>query len=316
MASSPLSLDPLRVFEACGRCLSFTAAAAELGMSQPAVSQQMQRLEQMLGTRLFERVHRGIALTAAGAALLDPVQEALDIVRGALESASSQVARELLSVSTDFAFAAYWLMPRLERFYQRHANIDVSLVTSNRALTKMPSDVDLAIVFGDGGVRGGESSLLFREEVFPVCGPRLLQGDSGNAMAVLQSAPRLHLKPAPGQHWFDWAAVAHAWQLAPPATDVLPRTFDNYTQLIGAALAGQGVAIGWRHLVDPLLEQGLLCRLDTARGSLTSHYGYHVVSPQRKRRPGSVKRFVEWLRDELSDANPTVDSSHGTADTL
>lgn len=310
MSNQTPGLDQLHVFEACGRCLSFTAAAAELGMSQPAVSQQMLRLERMLGTRLFERVYRGIHLTAAGTELLEPVQEALELVRGALVHASKQSPRELLAVATDFAFAAYWLMPRLDRFYRQYPRIDVSLVTSNRALTRLPPDVDLAMVFGDGAVRGGDTQLLFQEEVFPVCSPRLLQAHRGDGLAVLGSAPRLHLKPAPGQHWFDWDGLSRAWKLAPSTDEREDPRFDNYTLLIGAALAGQGVAIGWRHLIDPLLAQGLLCRLNEAGGSLTSNYGYHLVSARRKRRPASVRRFVDWLQVELPDC-ATVDLRHG-----
>ena len=137
---SPLpSLDLLQVFEACGRCLSFTLAAAELGMTQPAVSQHIRRLERAMGTSLFVRVHRGIELTSAGTALLDPVQEALATLHTAVDRTMAEPARELLAVATDFAFATYWLMPRLERFYRLHPRVDVSLVTSNRFQAQLPS---------------------------------------------------------------------------------------------------------------------------------------------------------------------------------
>jgi len=104
-------------------------------------------------------------------------------------------------------------------------------------------------------------------------------------------------------------AVSHALNLAPSKGETAESKFDNYTLVIGAALAGRGVAIGWRHLVDPLIEQGLLCRLHD--GSLTSRYGYHLVSAQRTRRPGSAGRFVEWLYRELSPAGAALDSAHG-----
>lgn len=308
MSKTLPSLDLLRVFEACGRCLGFTAAGAELGMSQPAVSQQIQRLERALGTPLFVRVHRGIELTAAGVDLLAPVQEALALVQDGVARASAQRARQLIAVATDFAFAAFWLMPRLERFYRLHPHIDVTLVTGNRAWVSMPVDVDLAVVFGDGRVQRGESSLLLRERVFPVCSARLLAAHGGDAAVTLRMAPRLHLKPAPGQRWFDWQRAGHVWR-PDAAAAPSPTPFDNYTQVISSALAGHGVAIGWQHLVDTLLAQGLLCRLGD--DALESRLGYHLVVPQRKRQPAGSRCFAAWLQSEMrAPAEPTVDSPH------
>lgn len=309
MPNSLPSLELLRVFDACARCQGFTAAAVELGMTQPAVSQQMQRLERELGTRLFERVHRGIALTAAGQALLAPVQQALELVREAVAVVRERPGRELLLVATDFAFAAYWLMPRLARFYQLHPDIDVSLVTSNRAFQGLASDMDLALVFGDGRLARTHSRLLFREEVFPVCSPRLLQTHGGDIAELLRAAPLLHLKPALGQHWFDWSAIQArgAWPLA--SIDKGP-AFDNYTMVLGAAVAGQGVAIGWRHLVDDQLDPTVLCRLPV--DALQSPLGYHLITSQHKRLSVSARRFVDWLLTELRlPTDATVDSGHG-----
>lgn len=303
------SLELLHVFEACARCQGFTAAAVELGLTQPAVSQQMQRLERELGNRLFERVHRGILLTAAGQALLAPVQQALDLVRDAIAIAGSQPNRLRLSIATDFAFATYWLMPRLARFYALHPSVDVSLVTSNRALSALAPDMDLAIVFGDGHLPRARSRLLFREEVFPVCSPRLLESHGGDSASLLHSEPLLHLKPAIGQPWFDWPAIARRgdWPLA--SLDAGP-AFDNYAMVLGAAVAGQGIAIGWRHLVDDLLQQSALCRL---RGdALLSPYGYHLMTAQQKKLSTSARNFIDWMLLELSESESgTVDSCHG-----
>lgn len=303
------SLEVLRVFESCARCQGFTAAAVELGMTQPAVSQQMQRLERALGNRLFERVHRGIALTASGQALLAPVQQALDLVREAVAVASARPSRQLLSICTDFAFAAYWLMPRLARFYALHPNVDVSLVTSNRALSSLAPDIDLAIAFGDGRLPRMRARLLFREEVFPVCSPQLLERHGGDPEAVMRAEPLLHLKPAVGQPWFDWPAIARsgAWMVAEPGAGV---AFDNYTMVLGAAVAGQGVAIGWRHLVDDLLQRSLLCRLPA--DTLASPYGYHLLTAQHKKLSNSGRAFVDWLLTELPrPPGATLDSRHG-----
>lgn len=289
-----LSLDSLRVFEAAARLRSFTAAALALGTTQPAVSQQIKRLEEQLGTRLFDRIYRGIELTEAGQMLSEQVHQGLQAMEDGIAQASGRGQREVLQVATDFAFAAFWLMPRLQRFHEAYPQVDVSLVTGERSQGMLRPDIDVAILFGDGRFHQGESRWLFDEEVFPVCSPRLIHGKPLSA-AALQRLPLLHLKGEQASRWFDWAGVFRGLgvEAAPPPGQL---RFDNYTLLIQAAIAGQGVAIGWRHLVDGLVDQGLLCR--PMEGSLKSRRGYHVVLPPRKRRGVLIERFVDWLEHE------------------
>ncbi|WP_249678695.1 choline sulfate utilization transcriptional regulator [Pseudomonas abieticivorans] len=296
-----LSLDLLRAFESAARQRSFTAAAIELGTTQPAVSQQIKRLEYQLATRLFDRIYRGIELTDAGLTLFEAVQAGLTSIDSGLEAITAQPQHEVLQVATDFAFAAYWLMPRLHRFHQANPDVDVSLVTSERSHAMLRSDIDVAVLFGDGRFKQGESHWLFGEEAYPVCSPKLLDGRSLPLPAsALHELPLLHLRGESSSLWFDWAGLFRALHIpSTPAPGQL--RFDNYTLLIQAAIAGQGVAIGWRHLVDALLEQGLLCRpvLETANSPL----GYYVVLPQRKRRGPMIQRFVDWLgQEQAADA--------------
>jgi putative choline sulfate-utilization transcription factor len=293
-----LSLDLLRAFEAAARLRSFTAAAAELGTTQPAVSQQIKRLEEQLAIRLFDRIYRGIELTDAGYTLFEAVQGGLRSIDDCLGLITTQTQHEVLQVSTDFAFAAYWLMPRLHRFHQRYPQVDVSLVTSERSHAMLGPNIDVAVLFGDGRFRQGESHWLFNEEVFPVCSPRLLNDRTlPLGSDALLEWPLLHLRGESSCQWFDWSGLFRALHIrSAPAPGQL--RFDNYTLLIQAAIAGQGVAIGWRHLVDALLEQQLLCR--PFEGVATSALGYFVVVPQRKRRGQMVQRFVDWVMEEQS----------------
>lgn len=289
-----VSLDTLRVFEAAARLNGFTAAALELGTTQPAVSQQVKRLEAQLGTRLFDRIYRGIELTEAGQLLFEHVSQAMHTLDDGIAQASGRHQREVLQVATDFAFAAFWLMPRLQRFHEAYPQVDVSLVTGERSQGMLRPDIDVAVLFGDGRFRQGESRWLFDEEVFPVCSPGLIGGKPLSAEA-LQRLPLLHLKGEQSSRWFDWAGVFHGLGVASPPPPGQLR-FDNYTLLIQAAIAGQGVAIGWGHLVDGLVDQGLLCR--PLQGSLRSARGYYAVLPPRKRRGALIERFVSWLEQE------------------
>ena len=303
-STAGLSLDVLRVFESAARHLSFTSAAAELGSSQPAISQQIKRLEQQLAVRLFDRVYRGIVLTEAGALLLRYVQDGLHSLDAGLAAVAAGQQHEVLQVATDFALAAYWLMPRLQRFHQLHPEVDVSLITSARDLAALPAEIDVAIAFGDGRFKHGEAHLLFHEEVFPVCSPQLLKGRAlPLAPTALAELPLLHLRPEMRSRWFDWNGLFRAFAIAETPSPGMLR-FDNYTLLIQAAIAGQGVAIGWRHLVDELLDQGLLCRL--CAGELRSDFGYYLVLPERKRRQRLTQQFVDWLKAELAREDQTA----------
>ncbi|WP_434607280.1 choline sulfate utilization transcriptional regulator [Pseudomonas sp. R1-7] len=299
-ALGDLSLDLFRAFESAARQQSFTAAAIELGTTQPAISQQIKRLEEQLGTRLFDRIYRGIELTEAGAILFEQVQAGLQSIDAGLTAITAQHQHEVLQVATDFAFAAYWLMPRLHRFHAANPQVDVSLVTSERNHNMLRTDIDVAVLFGDGRFKQGESRWLFSEEVFPVCSPLLL-GERTLPLPAhdLAEFPLLHLRGGNSSAWFDWSGVFRELGItSPPAPGQL--RFDNYTLLIQAAIGGQGVAIGWRHLVDNLLAQGLLCR--PIAETVLSRLGYYVVLPQRKRRGVLIKLFVDWLMEEQANS--------------
>ncbi|MGY2291974.1 choline sulfate utilization transcriptional regulator [Pseudomonas sp. SDO528_S397] len=295
-----LSLDPLRAFESAARHRSFTAAAVEMGTTQPAISQQIKRLEEQLKVRLFDRIYRGIELTDAGAQLFEHVQAGLHSINEGLGAITQRDPHEVLQVATDFAFAAYWLMPRLHRFHAANPQVDVSLVTSERDHATLRSDIDVAVLFGDGRFKQGDSQWLFSEEAFPVCSPQLLEGlPSPLSAQSLLALPLLHLRQETTRQWFDWSGVFRELGITTtPAPG--PLRFDNYTLLIQAAIAGQGVAIGWRHLVDHLLEQRWLCR--PIGDTVISRFGYYVVLPQRKRRGQLIERFVAWLVAEQASS--------------
>ncbi|PMR70344.1 choline sulfate utilization transcriptional regulator [Halomonas heilongjiangensis] len=289
-AASP---NGLRVFEAAARHLSFTAAARELRSTQSAVSQQVRALEEQLGLPLFERIYRGVRLTEAGQALFVSVQEGFATIDRTIDRLQHRHRHPHVNILTDFSFAAYWLMPRLPRFRERHPHIDVRIVTNQGVLDWRTQEVDVAIVFCDERTLAAGVPRLFHEEVFPVCSPGFLQQhgpiESPERLAEL---PLLTLTADQGQSWLDWPS--YFAQLAGIGyLESSELTFNNYTLLIQAAIAGQGIGMGWRGLVDDLLDGGMLVGLHGL--ALRSPRGYGLIDAQPEASSEAKRALQEWV---------------------
>lgn len=273
-----VSPNSLRVFETAARQLNFTAAARELRSTQSAVSQQIRTLEAQLGLPLFERVYRGVRLTEAGQALFVSVQEGFTTIERTLERLQQQHRHPRVNILTDFSFAAYWLMPRLPQFRHLHPHIDVRIMTNQGVLDWKDKEVDVAIVFCDERTLATVPRLL-PEEVSPVCTPAFLQEHGPfDDFTRLAEAPLLTLMADQGQSWMDWAGY---FQQRAGITHLQTSelTFNNYTLLLQAVIAGQGIGMGWRGLVDGLLESGILVALDPQPFRTQRGYGLIDVQP-------------------------------------
>lgn len=293
-------LQSLAFFEAAARHLNFTAAAKELGTSQPAVSHRIGMLEEDLGVTLFARGHRGVTLSADGARLFEAVHESLGTIGSAVAQIRARHARQVLTVATDFAFASYWLMPQLGALRKLVADLDVRIVTSQKAFDIREEAVDVAIAFGSGDWPGCEAELLFPEVVVAVCSPsfsasRELRGNP----AELARLPLLHLESEEPTRWLSW----HSWfeQKKMSSNDhnigaSHDLRFNNYPLLIQAAIAGQGLALGWLPLVEDLLRSG---QLVAAPGNpVQTRNGYFLVRPAAQRATKAVNLFRQWIVDE------------------
>lgn len=280
----------LRVFEVAARHLSFTAAAGELRSTQSAVSQQVRLLEEQLGMPLFERIYRGVRLTEAGQALFVSVQEGFATIERTLDRLQRQHRHPQVHILTDFSLAAYWLLPRLPAFRQRHPDIDVRILTHQGGRDWHEQEADIALLFCDERTLGSVPR-LFGEEVMPVCSPAfLLEHGPIDSLAKLSELPLMTLLNEPGQHWIDWPGYFRT--LAGMAyVQSAELTFNNYTLLIQAVIAGQGIGLGWRGLVDDQLASGALVALDGI--TLTTGAGYGLLDG---RAGGAAKQlFRDWL---------------------
>jgi putative choline sulfate-utilization transcription factor len=289
-------MQALAMFESAARLASFTAAAREMGSTQPAVSQRVVQLEEALGTPLFERGHRGVTLTEDGERLFEAVRHALDTIRLATSEIRARRMPQTLTLSTDFGFATYWLMPRLSQFKALMPDVDVKIITSQNVFDPSHDQADIAIAFGDEHADWSARGVvkLFPERVTPVCSPAFAAAHpSLRTPSELLHLPLLHLEPTQPARWLSWTDwfAAHALD-APPAHRGI--TFNSFTLVAHAAIMGQGVALGWAPLVDELLATGQLVEL--FEPPVVTERGYLLVT-QRAATP-AVSAFRQWLLGE------------------
>lgn len=289
-------MQTLSVFESAARLASFTAAARELGSTQPAVSQRVVQLETDLGTPLFERGHRGVTLTADGERLFEAVRQSLDAIRVATGDIRTRRATGSLTLLTDFGFATYWLMPRLARLKHSMPDVSVKIVTSQQGFDPHRDHADVAIAFGDGDWAPCTSTRLFPEEVTPVCSPAFAAAHPGIVHAGdLAHLPLLHVQPTEPERWLAWDSWFAALGIERRAnTDGM--TFNSYALVIHAALMNQGVALGWTPLVDELVATDQLVRL--LDQPVVTARGYFLVCPLARPEAAAVPLFRRWLFDE------------------
>lgn len=289
-------LQALVYFESAARHTSFTAAARELGTTQPAVSQRVTQLEQDLGTELFERLHRGVQLTTHGLQLFHIVADCLRNIGSEAEIIRLKSKKNRMHIATDMGFATYWLLPRITALTTLLPGVDIQISTSAEEFRHKDNPADIAILFGDGHWSGCQADKLFPEMVIPVCSPCYARdhgtprtlGDYANHR--LLSLPESHPK-----RWMDWPEWFSVQDAELPHT-LSPITLNAYSLVIQAALQGQGVALGWFPLVNDLLARGELIKTATQR--VTTQRGYYLVRPSHGIYSSHHDKIRGWLLDE------------------
>jgi len=289
-------LNALRAFEAAARLGSFSAAAHELRVTDSAVSQQVRALERYLGTRLFKRLPRGLLLTELGATYLPVLTAGFDQLSEATLRLRSGGVSGVLTVAALPAFVTGWLLPRLGRFRDRYPRIDLLLKTSRELADFRREDVDLAIRFSSGTSGGNRSVFLLGETAFPVASPTLLPTHPPLRVPDLRSLPLLHDVDAhPQQPWMSWPAWFERAGVESPAA--LPGLkFTDSIVLLGAAVAGLGVALGRTPHIEGLLARGQL--VPVTGESWPATWSYRLVAPPANFSRPNVRVFVDWILEE------------------
>jgi putative choline sulfate-utilization transcription factor len=293
--SEPLvDLAWMRLLVEVGRKGSLSAAAEALGLSQPAVSYQIRLLEQRFGLPLLQRLHRGVRFTEEGQRLLAIAERTVSEVDSLQRSLRAARRRPTVRLATDYAFSSLWLIPRMHAFRQQYPDIDLQIVATQRLGHHWREDADLAVAFGTASEFGSGATLLMPERVVPVCTP----SQSGRLpdISPVEQGPLIHLEAESISPWLDWPAYLARRGLSENDQERPgDLRFNTYALVVQAAMAGQGVALGWLGLVDHLLEANLL----VVAGEMVSvpGRGYWLVSGSKS---DAVTHLASWLVHEAA----------------
>ena len=294
------SLDLVRGFVAVGRRMSITHAAEDLCLTQSAVSRQIGALEAHLGVRLFTRGYRAITFTAEGERLFRSADGAVQQLQDAMGELSAGGEASPVVLSASIGVTGLWLLPRLSRFQAAHPGIDLRVSASDRVVDLRHDDIDLAIRYARDKAPAIDALRLFGETVVAVAHPSFGADALRSRQALARHTlldidpPRGHLRPA----WLQWSTwlAQRGWPAAKPR-GVL--RFNQYDQIIHAALAGQGLALGRLPLLQPLIDEGRLVVVDPARTE--TDYAYWLLQADSAPRT-AVRHVAEWIAAEARDA--------------
>lgn len=294
-------LNALRAFEASARHLSFVKAATELSVTPAAVSHQVKRLEEYLGFPLFRRRSRGLVLVESGQLLLSDLREVFLSLDNAMERVMGSDLQGSLTLSVAPTFAVMWLIPRLQKFYALHADIDVRISTSLGLVDFQRDDFDAAIRLGSGEWFGLETIKLFDESVTPMCSPSLLEGP--NAIRTpddLSKHVLLH------NHSMDYDPEAPTWEswLQAAGAEQVDASRGNHFSLpdhgLQASIDGAGIVLGWRALSKPDVEAGRVVEPFDLALSLGS--SFYLTYPEAHTHRPNISVFRDWLLQEIREA--------------
>ena len=285
------SLTALMTLEAVLRHRSFTAAAIELGVTQAAVSRQIATLEEELGLPMFVRKHRAIEPTAAcltlGTTLAQSfasIADAVDVVR------SSQ--QNVVTIGATVAFSSFWLLPRLPQLRRENPGIQIRVVSQDTPIDLNAGGIDIAIRYGTAPFSDGTVIASQSDVIVPVCSPEYSQGRRSNELSGADEFIETDVQDRTWLSWNRWIEKRGRSLTIKPSL-----RFNHYTETIAAARAGQGIALGWRLLVQTFLNDGTLVALNSEETVTEDHY--NVLLPLRARRTIAVSDTAKWLTGAL-----------------
>lgn len=283
-------LTSLLVFESAARLRGFKAAADELEVTPGAVSHQIKALESELGISLFRRVHRGVELTSEAMLLFESLESGFTRVAEVLGRIRAEQDRGQVTIASTTAVSSLWLTPRLTRFWKEFPDIAV-----DQQVSDLPDDgfvpIGLRIVYGKPPVDDDRQTVeLFRDDLVPVCSPAYAARQKEVSLESLASLPLMHVatRSSAWTRWRDWFdALGHYGEISNG------RYLNNYTIALQCARDDAGVVLGWRRLVAPLLERGVLVVLGPY--SISAPDAFHLVFDTDVDSQSATARLRDWL---------------------
>ncbi|WP_375414269.1 transcriptional regulator GcvA [uncultured Bradyrhizobium sp.] len=286
-------LNALRAFEASARHLSFKQAANELNVTAGAIGQQVKSLEEMLGVKLFRRLHQSIALTQAGLTYLPALRNAFSIISESTQRIAVKSSAEILSVGVQAPFAVKWLFPRLPQFLKDHPHVDLRLSSSIELDEIYKGTVDAVIRYGTGHFPGFRNILIRPERFDPVCSPRLLvEGPPLKSHRDLNSHMLLHDEFREG--WLTWCQA----QMIDGVDVKRGLSFADEHLALKAAIEGHGVALGEALLIERDILAGRLVR-PLGKG-ISRDSGYYLICSDGSVACAKIKTFLSFLTAEVA----------------
>jgi LysR family glycine cleavage system transcriptional activator len=299
-------LNALRAFEAAARLLSFKAAAAELNVSQSAVSHQVKSLEDQLGLPLFDRRTRGIELTACGRMYYPVLRDALDRIAEGTELITRGASTDVLTLQVYSTFTIRWLLPRLAHFQRANNAIKVRLTTAQLDADFEHGGVDAAIMIGHPDNPTLHYDHLFDAELFPVCSPAFLEREGPfNTPGDIRPEQLLQVYPSPD----DWSLWLGSNQAAALDTD-RGLQLESYDLALNSAVQGMGIALGQQPYVDRDLRAGTLVELFPTR-RVPNPRRWYLACRQEKQHLQKLTIFRDWLFSEIVE-DATLVSAQGS----
>ena len=291
-----LSLNRYQAFEAAARNLSFSQAARELNVLQPAISRQIAVLESELETALFVRTKPRLTLTADGEALYAAVANGLEVIRSAANTIRQKKRENVVVVNAAIGFTSLYLLPRLGDFQSRYPDVKLQIVTRDQNPDFDPRECDCAIVFGRAGLRNAPSTMVLKEELVPVCAPGYLAGDRQIAIGQLAQHDLLHLTSV--DHADDWHLYFRSTGI-PVKPPLEGNRFHSYMVYLHAIQNGNGIGLGWGRLVDSQLANRTLVLACGRR--ITTERGYFCSLTKRGVQSTAARSFADWIGTRLHE---------------
>ncbi len=290
-------LNCLQAFEAAARRQSFTHAATELSLTQSAISRQIKRLEEFLGRPLFHRDALGVALTPAGERYFVLVQRLLRELASGTAALTRRQGSLQLTLASSPTVAAMWLTRQLPELKRACPQLDIRILTMDDPRQMDASEFDLALYYlvpGEMEPAGVQINRIFeQEEVIAVCSPAYLHqaGPVTGPRQMLQAHTLLELEDyyhdwLTWQDWFD--GIAEPYQ-----TPSHTLKTNSYLLLMQAALAGQGIALGWARLLQPYLQEGSL--VQALPHNIPSKGYLCLLEPSHRHASAATRQFTRWL---------------------